>query len=250
MRPEHVNNATLAGEVQDISRLRRDPAGRPYLEFNLNTSRTFVLLYSADLTERHRCIARGELAEQLAETVADGTTLLVMGAIRVNSSAVKRLDRLIARVAVEQACVLKSPPSGHSRLTAEVFPERASEVVGHTPADFARNEVRLVGTVVKVEVRRSAARLAIRTHRGRADTHDLLVWTEEVPAGALRIGALVEIKGVLEHHVTRWNDGQVRLVSAVEMPILSLLEPAPSKRDSRATGLIQMRGDQPRTLAN
>jgi hypothetical protein len=250
MRTDHVNNATLAGEVQDFSCLRRDRAGRQYLEFNINTSRTFELLHSFDLTERHRCLARGELAEQLADTITDGTTLRVIGAIRVNSFAVKRLDQLIARVAVEQARVLNPAPAGSRRLLAKVAPTRASEVLGYTPDDFARNEVHLVGTVVKVDLRRSAARLAIRTHRGSADTHDILVWKEEVPAEALRIGALAEIRGVLQHHVTPWNDGQVRLMSTVERPILSLLEPAPSKGHSRSTGLLQTRADQPRTLAN
>ena len=161
----------------------------------------------------------------------------------------KRLDQLIARVAVKQARVLNPAAAGSRRLIAKVAPNRASELLGYTPDDFARNEVHLVGSVVKVERVRSLARLAIRTNRGCADTHEILVWKEEVPAEALRIGALAEIKGALQHHITPWNDGQVRLMSTVERPILSLLEPTPPKGHSRSTGLLQTRGE-PRTLAN
>jgi len=103
MRRAHVNTATFAGRVCEMSTLQEDPLGRPLLQFSLDTRYNLELADALSVSEKHRCVAGDALAEELSQTVRNGATLLVHGPLFVNSRAKKSLGRRIATLPVEHA---------------------------------------------------------------------------------------------------------------------------------------------------
>ena len=207
MRRAHVNTATLAGQVCEMSLLQEDPLGHPLLQFSLDTRHNLFLADALSVSEKHRCVASDALAEELSRTVTDGTTLLVHGPLFVNSRAKKSLVQRIANLVVQNATVIRPPRS------AEAPPE----------VEVAENEVHLVGNVLAVGPDASGAiRLTMATRLPFRAVHDVLVWITEFDAP---VGSTVEIReGMLAQHVITWSDGQVRQLSTIESDDVEVLD--------------------------
>ena len=243
MTPDQLNTATFAGIVDDLSDVRRDRDGDPYVKFLLNTKKSAELTSPEDTHEQHRCIARGRLAELLKKTVTDGATLLVAGSLFVNSRAARRLDRRIANIVVASASLLRPAP------TARQFYAWASQSDPEVDnrfdvRRFARNEVHLVGRVVGVDPNDVLPRLTISTRVPFAATHDVLIWTGAIDDNAVRVGAIVEVEGLLSHHIIPWSDGQIRLVSRVETEDVTIIDQ--SYRATTVAARVPLRGEPDR----
>ena len=224
MRRAHVNTATFAGRVCEMSTLQEDPLGRPLLQFSLDTRYNLELADALSVSEKHRCVAGDALAEELSQTVRNGATLLVHGPLFVNSRAKKSLGRRIATLPVEHATLLREPRQpGAEGAGLEETNTRGLKL--------AENEVHLVGTVVSVVPDALAdARLTISTRLPFPAIHEVLVWL--TTDFAAPVGATVEVRGMLAQHVVPWPDGQVRQMSIVECEDVQVFDNAHRARTS------------------
>jgi primosomal replication protein N len=220
MKRAHINTATFAGRVCEMSLLHEDPLGHPLLQFSLDTRHNVELAEALDVSQKHRCVVGDALAEELSRTVSNGSRILVHGPLFVNSRAKRSLVQRIANLVVEHATVLRPP----RQPGAEALPE-ADELI------VAQNDVHLVGKLVAVGSDVSGAtRLTIATRLPFPALHDVLVWFDFDGA----VGATVEVRdGMLAQHVTTWSDGQVRQLSTIEcFDVLILDGPRPAPFNS------------------
>ena len=216
MRRLHVNTATFAGRVCEMSKLQKDPLGRPLLQFSLDT-RCNIEADALSVSEKHRCAAGDGLAEEISETVRDGDRLLVHGPLFVNSRAKRSLSRRIAYLPVRDATLLRR----WEQYSGETIPLETN-----TKRPEAENEVHLVGTVVSVVSDALAdARLTVATRLPFPAIHEVLVWLST--GFAARVGSTVEVRGMLAQHVIPWPDGQVRQTSIVECDDVQVFDEAP-----------------------
>ena len=241
MKCVHVNRATLSGRVRDLFALERDSRGRPLLRFSLDSqSNPPEAASSLDVSETHRCVASDDLAETLAETISDGTTLLVDGPLFVNSRAAKPLYRRIVQIPVQHATALTPvrPPRARSLV------EAVRNMNLFDSERLAQNDIHLVGRLDKIVIDGEAPRITISTRVPFRATHDVVVWTTQFDPEAAWVGSLVEVNGHLHHHVTPWGDGQVRLISLVESDDVHILDSSrrPRRYASRVRDVTEHHG--------
>lgn len=209
MRVAQVNEASISGVVQSVSRLQSHPAGCPILEFTVNSSPSPTTPLSVDRTHSHRCVACGAPAVRLNATLSEGNNCHVRGESRVNTLADTNLHEEIARIAVDSAGALQSCRG------AFAFAAPNPPSVDRCDCDICAcgsNKVRLTGKVLEVVRNRRGARVTLRTRALIRNIHD--VWASDpVVPERLRVGSRVRFCGHLNHILRYWKDGQVRLVS-------------------------------------
>lgn len=135
MKPTHTNWATFAGIVEELYELEPGRFSRPVLKFYLNTTRD--LAGGLEIGNRHRCLAVGETAEELAKTIREGAVMRVEGPLHVNSRARRDLYQLIAKIAVRRATVIHPAPTAR-QLLARVFGVPGARAVEHPAAPEAQ----------------------------------------------------------------------------------------------------------------
>ena len=235
MKPTHTNWATFAGIVEELYELEPGRFSRPVLKFYLNTTRD--LAGGLEIGNRHRCLAVGETAEELAKTIREGAVMRVEGPLHVNSRARRDLYQLIAKIAVRRATVIHPAPTAR-QLLARVFGVPGLEP-SNTPLpprlkSFATNEVHLVGKVIGVGHVDGYPRVTLCTRAPFRATHDVVFWGEKVDEG-ITIGAIAEVRGLLSHHIENWSDDQVRLLSRVHSEHLRVFDGSPFASPSVTT---------------
>ena len=213
---EHLNSFEMVGRLGDDPALRQTQAG-VYVRLSLATSERFTDREgkAREKTEWHHGIARGAVAEEIAQSFKKGDALKLAGTLHISGYEKNGAKNRVTDLAVET-------------------------VIKDLDDATAKNEVRLVGLVHDNPRVRELAEgkkfvtLSVATDipgtagaRGREDWHTVNLWGRTADAaGDIKAGDVLAITGLLRHRAIPGEGGKERKLSAIECQKFQVLERA------------------------
>jgi single-strand DNA-binding protein len=222
MNREHVSTAELVGRLGQKPELKLLENGTPYVQLSVATSERYTDRTGAikEKTEWHRGVAWGEVAETIAKSFDKGDSVVLSGAMRINSYE----------------------HDGTKDRTTDIHVASLSKNTTNEPS---KNEVRLVGVVREdakaktLENGTAMTMVSVETKtlvngKERNDWHSITMWQKTAEAARdIKAGDVVAINGSLRHRSVT-TDGQERKLSAIDGRQFQVLERAQDRAQDRA----------------
>jgi single-strand DNA-binding protein len=211
---EHVNTVEIVGRLGQTPELKRTDDETPYVRLSIATSERFTDRGGEirERTEWHNGVAWGKAAEDIAEKLQKGDSVVLSGALRINSYEKDGVKNRVTEVNVTDARknVDNAPSKNESRLVGVVREEPKAREVGEGRAL----------TVV------SFATKTVVQGREREDWHIVNLWGKNAEAAReLKAGDTIAVNGQLRHR-TIGEQGRERKVSSIECQKFQVLERA------------------------
>jgi single-strand DNA-binding protein len=214
MNREHVSTAELVGRLGQKPELKHLENGTPYVQLSVATSERYTDGAGAikEKTEWHRGVAWGELAETIAKSFDKGDSVVLSGAMRINSYE----------------------HDGTKDRTTDIHVDSLTKNMTN---EKSKNQVRLVGvvredpkaktldngtamTLVSIETK------SVVNGKERNDWHSITMWQKAAEAARdIKAGDLVSVNGSLRHRSIT-TEGQERKLSAIDGRQFQVLERA------------------------
>jgi single-strand DNA-binding protein len=133
MASRGVNKVILIGSVGKDPEQKNLPSGGMVVNFSLATSESWKDKQTGEqqeLTEWHRCVCFGKLAEIIAQYVKKGSKLYIEGSLRTRSWEQEGVKRYATEIVVSEMQMLDGKPqdsgqqSGHGRAPVQSAPKQ------------------------------------------------------------------------------------------------------------------------------